>query len=114
MLRLGTVVQPFLAFYLTDSRGMSTTTTGLVLAVIGVGGVLSQLVGGALADRIGRRSTLTASVLATGAVMVGLGYAQTTATIVAMAFTLGLTLDMYRPASQAIIADVVPAEARAR
>lgn len=114
VLRLGTVVQPFLAFYLTDSQGLSTTQTGAILAVIGVGGVLSQLVGGSLADRIGRRSTLTVSVLATGAVMVGLGYAQTTVTIVILAFALGLTLDMYRPASQAIIADVVPAEARAR
>lgn len=113
VLRIGFVVQPFLAFYLNDERGMSTTETGAVLGVIGVGGVLSQLAGGSLADRIGRRQTIVFSVFATGVATIALGYAQTTVAIIVLAFLVGLTVDMYRPASQAIIADVVAAPERA-
>lgn len=114
VLRLGTVVQPFLALYLVNSRDASATDAGAVLAVIGLGGVLSQLVGGSLTDVVGRRATLTGGVLATALVLVGLAYAESVQAIVALAFLLGLTVDIYRPASQAIVADVVPEQARAK
>ncbi|HEY9473606.1 MAG TPA: MFS transporter, partial [Mycobacteriales bacterium] len=112
--RLGTMVQPFLAFYLSGARGMSVTATGSVLAVIGIGGTVSQLIGGFLTDRIGRRATLTVGMLATGAVMLGLGYARDLWLIVVTALLLGLTVDLFRPAAQSIVADLVPVADRPR
>src|SRR5437879_1957824 len=97
--RLGTMVEPFLAFYLTGVRGLSVAATGLVLALFGLGSIVSQVVGGVLADRVGRRATLTGGMLATAAAMLALGYATTTPVLIALVFVLGLTIDAYRPAS---------------
>jgi MFS family permease len=112
--RLGTMVIPFLSFYLSRERGLAATEVGAVLAVLGVGGVLSQPIGGVITDRWGRRVALTGGMLATGALMLVLGYAASTPVIVVVVFLLGITLDLFRPASQAIVADLFPAEERPR
>jgi MFS family permease len=112
--RLGTMVEPFLAFYLTGVRGFSLAATGAVLALFGLGSVLSQALGGVLADRVGRRATLTGGMLATAAAMLALGYVTATPVVVVVVFVLGVTIDMYRPASQALVADLVGPADRAR
>ena len=109
--RLGTMVEPFLGLYLTTVRGLSLAQTGLILAVLGAGSIFAQLIGGWLADRLGRRATLVAGMMANGAAMLALGYAQGLPAILTATLVLGLTLDLYRPASSALVADLVsPAE----
>jgi MFS family permease len=112
--RLGTMVEPFLAFYLTGVRGLSLAATGAVLALFGLGSVISQMLGGMLADRVGRRATLTGGMLATAAAMLALGYVTTTPVVIAVVFVLGVTIDLYRPASQALVADLVAPADRPR
>lgn len=110
--RAGTFVEPFLILYLTTQRGFSPAEAGLVLTVYGLGALCSQLIGGWLADRVGRRVTLAGSLVASAASLLLLGSATTTATLMAGALLVGLFGDMYRPASQALVADVVPPEKR--
>ncbi|MFD1149824.1 MDR family MFS transporter [Saccharothrix hoggarensis] len=112
--RLGTMVVPFLALYLTADRGLSVTEAGAVLALVGVGQVFSPLIGGVLADRVGRRATLAGGLLATAATMVGVGYATDVAVLLALALLLGLVLDVFRPAVQAVVADLVDPDDRPR
>ncbi|RFU36819.1 MFS transporter [Actinomadura logoneensis] len=112
--RLGTMVAPFLGLYLTSARGLSLAQAGGVMTVLGAGSLAGQFVGGMLADRIGRRRTLLLSTLGSGAAMLALGYAQGIVALVAAAVVLGLLLDMFRPASQAMVADMIPAADRAR
>jgi len=112
--RLGTFVEPFLALYLTRERGLSISTAGLVLALLGVGGLLSQGIGGTLADRIGRRATLSLGMFSAAAAMLLLGSARGLPLLVLATFLAGLTLDIYRPASSALVADLVPPAERPR
>jgi MFS family permease len=112
--RLGTMVMPFTGVYLTQSRGVSVATTGLVMAVFGAGSLVSQLLAGWLADRIGRRATLSGGMLATAAAMLALGYSTSLPAITAVMFVLGLVIDAYRPASNALVADLVSPEERPR
>jgi MFS family permease len=112
--RLGTMVMPFTGVYLTQSRGLSVAAAGLVMGVFGAGSLLSQLVAGVLADRIGRRATLSGGMLATAACMLALGYSTSLPAILASMFALGLVIDVYRPASNALVADLVSAEERPR
>jgi MFS family permease len=72
------------------------------------------MLGGMLADLIGRRATLTGGMLATAAAMLTLGYVTTTPVVIAVVFVLGVTIDMYRPASQALVADLVAPADRPR
>jgi predicted MFS family arabinose efflux permease len=48
------MIVPFISIYLTDTIGVSATGAGAILAALGVVGVVSQPLGGILADRIGR------------------------------------------------------------
>jgi MFS family permease len=112
--RLGTMVEPFMALYLTGVRGFSIAATGAVLALFGLGSVISQTLGGVLADRAGRRATLTGGMLATAAAMLALGYVTATPVVVVVVFVLGVTIDMYRPAAQALVADLVGPADRTR
>ena len=112
--RLGLFVEPFMALYLSSARHLSLAQVGAVLASYGAGSVFSQLVGGALADRIGRRGTLTAGMLANAAALLWLGYARGFAMLAVASVAAGLTIDMYRPAVAALVADLVPAADRAR
>ena len=112
--RLGGFVQPFLALYLAEVRDLSLPQVGVVLAVYGLGGIASQGIGGTLTDRIGRRSTLLIGMLASAATLMLLGAARGFPLLLAAALLAGMSVDLYRPAAAAVIADVVPSQDRPR
>jgi MFS family permease len=111
--RLGTLVEPFLGVYLVAARGFSAAAVGAVLAVYALGSVVSQITGGLLADTLGRRGALTLGMLANGAALIALGYVTAAPAVIAMTFAAGATTDIYRPAAQALVADLIPAAGRA-
>lgn len=112
--RLGQFVEPFLALYLVQARGVSVTTAGLVLTAFGLGGFISQPLGGWLADRVGRRSTLVGGFVGSAAALVLLGFARPLWAIAVAAFVYGVVVDIYRPAVSALVADLVEAKDRPR
>ena len=112
--RAGTFIEPFFVLYLTGPRHVSISTTGSVLAVWGVGSLLSQPIGGVLTDRFGRRGTLGFSLTATALALLALSTARSLALITILVFVLGTVADMYRPASSAAVADLVPEHDRVR
>lgn len=112
--RLGGAVGPFLALYLTGSRGFSTAQAGVVLTAYGLGSAIGQPVGGMLADRVGRRTTLLVGLVGTALALVAVGAATGFAALLATVLGYGVLLDLVRPAVQAAVADVVPAPDRVR
>lgn len=109
--RLGTFVLPFITLYLTRN-GFSAPQAGLAIAAYGLGGLLSQIVGGLLADRIGRRNTIALSMLSTGALTLALWQAETLALIYPLMFGIGCMGELHRPAAAALITDLLPSEQR--
>lgn len=112
--RVGMMVQPFIGVFLTQERGMSYAAAGAVMTVFGVGSLLSQVLAGWLTDRFGRRITLTGGMVATALTMGALGYGTSLTAVVITMFVLGVAVDVYRPASNALVADLVPPEDRPR
>ncbi len=112
--RAGTFVVPFLALYVTGGRGHSAATAGAVLLAYGVGGLPSQPVGGILADTIGRVRTASLALFASSVMLLLLAAARSPLQLMLAAGALGLVSDMFRPATSALIADIVPARDRAR
>lgn len=112
--RIGTFVEPFLALYLTQARHLSAGRAGVVVALVGGGSVISQPLGGALTDRIGRRPTLVGGMVASGLAITALAFARSLWAIALCTLLVGIVGDLYRPASQATIADVVAIEDRRR
>ena len=112
--RLGGFVQPFLVLYLTQDRHLSAGTAGAVVAAVGVGSVTSQFVGGWMTDRIGRRHTMLIGFLGTAAALIALGQATAMPVIWATSFAVGLMADLFRPAVQATVADLLGPGERVR
>lgn len=112
--RLGTLIEPFLGVYLVAVRGFSVAAAGAVLAIYALGSMASQILGGWLADRLGRRAAIAAGMLANGTSLIALGYVTAVPAVIAMTFAAGATIDLYRPAAQALVADLIPAAGRAR
>jgi MFS family permease len=112
--RLGSFVQPFLVLYLTQDRHLSAGTAGAVAAAVGAGSVASQLVGGWLADRVGRRVTMLTCFFGTAAALILLGSVRSMAMIWAAAFVVGLLGDLFRPAVSATVADLLQPGERVR
>ena len=112
--RLGGFVIPFLTLYLTNQRGISVSQAALMVSLFGAGSFLSQLVGGELTDRLGRRPVMLLSFLVTPIFMISLGLAKNISLIALFTFIVGFFTDLYRPAVSAAIADLVPPESRTR
>jgi MFS family permease len=109
--RFGSFVIVFLVLYLT-ARGFTPQQAGAAVSLYGLGGLLASLVGGQLADRIGRARTIMLSMFGSAAVMLTLSQVHLLAIILLLALLAGLTSEAYRPASAALLADLVPAGRR--
>ena len=112
--RTGAFVAPFLSYYLTRSLGHSAAFAGFVAALNAVGAGVSAVVGGVLADRVGRRATLLGALVASAVTLVALGSVHAVGLIAGLAFLAGLANNATRPATGAIIADIVPSADRGR
>ncbi len=109
--RFGTFVMPFLAIYVTRLK-FSATQAGLAISLYGAGTILASMLGGHLADRIGRRHTIALSMLGSAAAMMALSQARSFPAIVTCAFFVGLAGELYRPAASALLGDLVTPEQR--
>lgn len=112
--RLGGFVVPFLSLYLTEARRVSLPRVGLLVSLFGLGQLGAGPVGGWLADRVGRRRTMLLALGLGAAAMLQLGFAGSTLHLAFACFASGLCGDLYRPASGAAVADLVPPEDRIR
>ncbi|MGW0899204.1 MDR family MFS transporter [Streptomyces goshikiensis] len=112
--RLGAFVATFMTLYLTLERGYSASFAGLVVALHGLGGVISSLVAGVMTDRLGRRPTLLAAQASTAFSVALLGFMEHPAAIAAVALLVGMTSNASRPAVHAMMADIVRPEDRVR
>ena len=109
--KFGAFVIPYLALYMTR-QGFSAREAGLAMAAYGVGHLLASAIGGHLADTIGRRKTIALSMFSAAASMMLLSQARTFSGFLWLTGLTGLASELYRPASQALLTDLVPAGQR--
>jgi MFS family permease len=112
--KAGNFVMPFFTLYLTTVQHLSISVTTVVISCMGIGSLAAGICGGMLADLFGRRLTILFSLLATGTLMVALGFAQTIPLILLLAVPYQFCNESFRPATSAAIADLVPAQEQAQ
>ena len=109
--RCGTFVIPFLILYLTRI-GYSSAQAGFAVGAYGIGHLIASLAGGHLADRMGRRNTIVLSMFGSAASMLALSQARGYAAIIVLTCVTGSLTELYRPASYALVGDLVAEEHR--
>lgn len=110
--RAGSFVMPLLFVYLTQQRHLELPIAGAIVSLYGLGALLGSMLGGALADRYGRRSTMLISYVTGASFLLVLGVARSLPAIAISTFMFALASDMSRPATLALMADVIPPEFR--
>jgi len=109
--RFGSFVYPFFALYLTRA-GFSLGQVSVVLAAIAAGQMGAPLASGYLADAIGRRNTIVASLVGGAVTILALYWAHTLPALMVAGWLHGFTANMFGPASHALLSDVVPEDKR--
>jgi len=109
--KFGAFVVPFLTLYLTG-QGYTAGEAGLAVGAYGAGTLVASLLGGHLADKLGRRKTIVLSMFLGAAMMMLLSQARYFPVIVILTALTGLMSEFYRPASSALLADLVPPSQR--
>ncbi len=107
--QLGAFVQVFLVLFLVDG-GASEGQAGLALGAYGAGSVLGALLGGRLADRLGRRATMTLSMLCAAALTISISFLGDPGLYPLLLLVVvadGAMTQAYRPAASAMLADLV-------
>ena len=112
--RIGGFAAPYLAIYLTAKADVSVATAGVVVSLMAVGGLVGAPLGGALADRLGRKPMLIGGLLLTAASWVNVAFTSGTMQLGVAVLLAGFASSLPRPAMSAAIADVVPEEHRRR
>lgn len=110
----GSLLYPFFALYLTSRFKIDMAEVGGLFAAFAVSGFVGSALGGALADRLGRRTMLILSLIASSLSSVAMGLVGTVPLFVIVSVFVGILGNIGGPAQDAIVADLLPEEQRAQ
>jgi MFS family permease len=103
---------PFFLLYLSQTRGLTMTAAGLVVAIASLSGAASQMLGGAVTDRFGRRKSMAffsaLDILFYIALTLSIAYTAPVWSIAIIYVLAGLNSGFKQPATTAIIVDLAP------
>jgi MFS family permease len=108
ILSAGNFVFPFLTLFLTRSLGYDEQKAGGLVALVSLGGIVGALVGGVLADRVGRLWTILVATLGAGCAYLSLPFATSPAVTLVLLVAGFFSLSGVEPAFQALVAESVP------
>lgn len=109
----GFMLYPFFALYLTRKFEIGMTVVGAIFAVFSLSGFIGSALGGAMTDRMGRRTVIIISLILSSLSALGMGLAPTLGTFIVVAVIVGTLANIGGPAHEAVIADLLPEQKRA-
>jgi len=108
-----TLLFPFFALYVTQKFNVGMTQAGIILATNSAAGLLGSTIGGALADRYGRRGIILFGLVVSALSGLTLGFVNEFYLFYGLSVFVGLMGSAAQPAQQAMVADLLPADKRA-
>lgn len=109
----GFMLYPFFALYLTQRYDIGMSTVGILFGIFSISGMVGSALGGAIADRMGRRTVIIFSLLLSSLSALGMGFAPTLGIFVAVSVLVGTLANIGGPAHEAVVADLLPQDKRA-
>ncbi len=110
----GALLFPFFALYLTDRFQIGMSEVGLLFAIWSLAAFPGNLLGGALADRMGRKYLLIFSLLASSLSTLAMGFVTSLDAFYLLALVSGVFTEVGGPAYNAMVADLLPERQRAQ
>lgn len=110
--RTGSFVLVFLTLYISDDLKLGVPFATLCLGILGFGSLIAALVGGQLADQVGRRFVMLTSLFGGAAMLIVLSFLRDKYSLALAIFIFALLNEMYRPAAAAMIGDLTTSQQR--
>ena len=110
--RSGTMVLPFIALYANQVLNVSKSNAGIVLAVYGIGALISAPFSGKLSDKIGTMRQMKISLFCTGSFLFLYSFITNFIVFLGFTFIWAVLSEAFRPASMAFISDEISSDRR--
>jgi MFS family permease len=107
-----TITFPFFSLYVTQKFGVGMTQAGILLGMNSFFALAGSTVGGALADRVGRRKIILFGLVFSALSSLSLGLANSIRLMYPLIVVVGLLASVANPAHEAMLADVLPESKR--
>ena len=108
----GTILFPFFSLYVTEKFGVGMTQAGILLGMNSFFALAGSTVGGALADKFGRRRLILFGLVFSALSSLLLGLATSIQMLYPLIVVVGLLVSMANPAHEAMLADILPESKR--
>src|SRR5689334_13532885 len=106
--RLGSMVMPFLALYITKGLGYSSARGGMGLAVLGASALCVGPWIGRLSDRFGAARTMRVSLFLSGLAVLLMPLAKSWPILLSLIVASSVSMEAFRPANLSLIAGFAP------
>lgn len=111
---LGTfLLFPFFSRYIINHFGVGIIEVGYLFSIFAIGNIFGGTIGGALADKYGRRRMILIGLIVSGVSSILMGLVNDLNLFYLLAIFLGLIGNFGGPARQAMVADLLPKEKQA-
>jgi MFS family permease len=107
-----TILFPFFSLYVTQKFGVGMMQAGILLGMNSFFALAGSTVGGALADRFGRRRIILFGLVFSALSSLSLGLANSIRLMYPLIVIVGLLASVANPAHEAMLADVLPESKR--
>lgn len=104
---------PFFALYVTRRFQVGMAAAGTFIGIVSFFGLIGGMIGGALADRFGRRGVTIFGLVSSALAALSLGWVNQLSALYWLAVPLGLLGHIAGPAHHAMVADLLPEKDRA-
>lgn len=110
--RVGMLVLPFLAIYLTSERHLPSQVVGLIVALPGLGGILASGLLSALADRLSRKSVFVVSLSISACFLLTIPFLPSLLWLAGMVLLWSIASEAQRPLAGMVVMDLVSRDQR--
>ncbi len=107
-----TLLFPFFALYITQRFEVGMTQAGIMLGLSSLAGLFGNMLGGALADKFGRRSIIIYGLVFSAISAISLGLVNDLSVMYVVSILVGLIGSIGHPAHGAMVADILPEDKR--
>ena len=108
----GALIFPFFSLFITARFGVGMTEVGYLFAIFTITGIFGSFLGGALTDKFGRKTMMLFGLTISGLSSLALIVTQNLTQLYVVGAFIGLLGNIGGPASQAMIADLLPEKQR--